>query len=317
MSPRVDVPSWSWLAFAGVVLVSLTVDLWAHRGGRSLSRQRAIGWSVGWVVLSLLFGAGIAARFGWRPAIEFVTAYATEKSLSLDNLFLFIVIFARLGIPEAEQHRVLFWGILAAFATRALFIAAGTAMLAAWHPVVYLLGGLLLYTGIKTAFERPQAAREGRLLPFLRRHLPFTSRLSGHRFLVVEGGQRMGTPLLLALLVVEFTDVLFAVDSIPAALAISREPFIVYSSNVFAVLGLRALYLVIAQALIGLKYLRFGLGGVLAFAGGKMLVGERLHVSHVVSLIVIVTMMTVAIVFSLPARRRSGGGAPAAGDVRS
>jgi len=317
MSPPLDVPTWAWLVFAGIVVASLTVDLWAHRGGRSLSRQQAIGWSVGWVVLSLLFGAGVAAKFGWNTAIEFVTAYATEKSLSLDNLFLFIVIFARLRIPEAEQHRVLFWGILGAFVTRALFIAGGTTLLAAWHPVVYLLGGLLLLTGIKTALESPHAAEESHLVSFLRRHLPFTSRLAGHRFFVVEGGRRVGTPLLLAVLVVELTDVLFAVDSIPAALAISRDPFIVYSSNVFAVLGLRALYLVIAHALVGLRYLRFGLGGVLAFAGCKMLVGESFHVSHVVSLIVIVAIMTAAIVFSLLARRRPSDGTATLDNVGS
>ncbi len=304
-----DVPTWSWLLFAAIVVVSLAVDLWAHRGGRSLSRRQAIGWSVAWVVLALLFAAGVAARFGRATAIEFVTAYAIEKSLSLDNLFLFIVIFGRLAIPEAEQHRVLFWGILGAFATRAAFIAAGTALLAAWHPVVYLLGGFLLYTGVKTALERPDAAREGRFLPLLRRRLPLTTRLSGHRFFVVEDGRRVGTPLLLALLVIEFTDVVFAIDSIPAALAVSRTPFIVYSSNVFAVLGLRALYLVIAQALIGLRYLRFGLGGILAFAGCKMLVGDLFPVSHVVSLIVIVAVMTLAIAASLVARHRTSEGA--------
>ncbi len=310
VAPPLDVPAWAWLLFAAIVVVSLAVDLWAHRGGRSLSRRQAIGWSVAWVVLALLFGAGVAAKFGRNTAIEFITAYAIEKSLSLDNLFLFIVIFGRLGVPAAQQHRVLFWGILGAFATRAVFIAAGTALLAVWHPVVYLLGGFLLYTGVKTALASPDAPGEGRFLPFLRRRLPLTSRLSGHRFFVVEGGRRLGTPLLLALLVIELTDVVFAIDSIPAALAVSRAPFIVYSSNVFAVLGLRALYLVVAHALVGLKYLRFGLGGILAFAGFKMLLGDLFPISHVVSLLVIVTFMTLAIVASLVARRRSSEVAP-------
>ncbi|HEY3499521.1 MAG TPA: TerC/Alx family metal homeostasis membrane protein [Polyangiaceae bacterium] len=309
MNPPLDVPGWAWLLFAVIIVVSLAVDLWAHRGGRSLSRRQAIGWSVAWVVLALLFGAGVAAKFGWDTALEFIAAYATEKSLSLDNLFLFIVIFARLGIPEGEQHRVLFWGILGAFATRAAFIAAGTALLAAWHPVVYVLGAFLLFTGIKTALERPEAEREGRLLAFLRRHLPLTARLSGHRFFVVEGGRLVGTPLLLALIAIEFTDVVFAVDSVPAALAISKAPFIVYSSNVFAVLGLRALYLVIAHALSGLKYLRFGLGAILAFAGCKMLLGDVFPISHVVALLVIVLSMTLAIAASLFARRGSREGA--------
>src|SRR4029453_11610627 len=173
---------------------------------------------------------------------EFVTAYAIEKSLSVDNLFLFLVIFGRLKIPEAEQHRALFWGILGAFATRAAFIAAGTALLPLRHPVVYVLGAFLLYTGIKTAREHVDGSGEGRILPLLRRHLPLTPRLDGHRFFVVEAGRLLGTPLLLALLVIEATDVVFALDSIPAALAVSEAPFIVYSSNVFAVLALRALY---------------------------------------------------------------------------
>jgi tellurite resistance protein TerC len=305
VSAPIEVTGWAWLLFAAIVIVSLAADLWVHRGGRSLSRRRAIAWSVAWVGLALLFAAGVALWFGKDSALEFITAYAIEKSLSLDNLFLFIVIFDRLGIPEAEQHRVLFWGILGAFATRAAFIAAGTALLAAWHPVVYVLGAFLLYTGIKTALERPDAEREGRILPFLRRRLPLTSRLSGHRFFTVEDGRRVGTPLLLALLAIEFTDVVFAVDSIPAALAVSRAPFIVYSSNVFAVLGLRALYLVIAHALIGLRYLRFGLGGILAFAGCKMLFGDLVPISHAVSLLVIFSCMTVAVVASLVARRRA------------
>jgi tellurite resistance protein TerC len=305
VSAPIEVSGWAWLLFAAIVIVSLAADLWVHRAGRSLSRRQAIAWSVAWVMLALLFAAGVALWFGSDTAIEFITAYAIEKSLSLDNLFLFIVIFCRLGIPEAEQHRVLFWGILGAFATRAAFIAAGTALLAAWHPVVYVLGAFLLYTGIKTALERPDAEREGRILPFLRRRLPLTSRLSGHRFFVVEDGRRVGTPLLLALLAIEFTDVVFAVDSIPAALAVSRVPFIVYSSNVFAVLGLRALYLVIAHALTGLKYLRFGLGGILAFAGCKMLVGDLVPISHAVSLLVISACMILAVVASLVARRRA------------
>ncbi len=299
-----DVPFWAWLVFAGIVVASLAADLWAHRGGRSLSRRLAILWSVAWIAVALLFSAWVALKFGSQAALEFVTAYAVEKSLSVDNLFLFIVIFARLNIPEAEQHRVLFWGILGAFATRAVFIAAGTALLAAWHPVVYVLGAFLVYTGIKTARERVEGGDEGRLLPFLRRHLPLTSRLQGHRFFVVEHGRRLGTPLLLALLVIELTDVVFAIDSIPAALAITVDPFIVYSSNIFAVLGLRALYLVLAHALIGLKYLRYGLGGVLAFAGLKMLTGKFASVPHAVSLLVVVTLMAGAVIASLIARQR-------------
>ena len=308
-SAPLDVPAWAWLLFAGIVVGSLLLDLWVHRGGRGLSRAQAIVWSVAWISVALLFAVGLGLKFGMNAAVEFVTAYAIEKSLSVDNLFLFIVIFGRLRIPEAEQHRVLFWGILGAFATRAAFIAAGTALLSVWHPVVYVLGAFLLYTGIKTAREHVDGGGEGRFLPFLRRHLPLTPRLAGHRFFVVEDGRRLGTPLLLALLVIEATDVVFALDSIPAALAVSEAPFIVYSSNVFAVLGLRALYLVLAHALIGLKYLRYGLGGILAFAGLKMLTSTFLPIPHVVSLLVIVALMVGAILPSVIARRRAAAGA--------
>lgn len=307
--PPLDVPAWAWLLFAGIVVASLVLDLWVHRGGRGLSRKQAIVWSVAWISVALVFSAGLGLKFGTNAAIEFVTAYAIEKSLSVDNLFLFIVIFGRLRIPEAEQHRVLFWGILGAFATRAAFIAAGTALLATWHPVVYVLGAFLLYTGIKTAREHVDGGGEGRILPFLRRHLPLTPRLEGHSFFVVENGRRLGTPLLLALLVIEATDVVFALDSIPAALAVSESPFIIYSSNVFAVLGLRALYLVIAHALIGLRYLRYGLGGILAFAGLKMLTSKFVAVPHVVSLLVIVALMLGAIIPSVIARRRDAASA--------
>ncbi len=304
-SVPLEVPTWAWALFAAIVVGSLVLDLWIHRGGRGLSRKQAIVWSVAWIGLSLLFAVGVGLKLGKNAAIEFVTAYAIEKSLSVDNLFLFIVIFERLKIPESEQHRVLFWGILGAFATRAAFIAAGTALLSAWHPAVYVLGAFLLYTGVKTTRERVDGAGEGRLLPFLRRHLPLTARLEGHSFFVVEDGRRLGTPLFLALLVIEATDVLFALDSIPAALAVSEAPFIIYSSNVFAVLGLRALYLVVARGLVGLKYLRYGLGGILAFAGFKMLTSEFLHIPHFVSLLVILMLMVGAILPSVVARHRA------------
>jgi tellurite resistance protein TerC len=304
-SAPLDVPTWAWLLFAGIVVASLALDLWVHRGGRGLSRKQAIVWSIAWISVALLFSVWLGVKFGRNAATEFVTAYAIEKSLSVDNLFLFIVIFGRLRIPEAQQHRGLFWGILGAFVTRAAFIAAGTALLSAWHPVVYVLGVFLLYTGFKTVREHVDGSGEGRILPFLRRHLPLSPRLDSHSFFVVEDGRRLGTPLLLALLVIEVTDVIFAVDSIPAALAVSEAPFIVYTSNVFAVLGLRALYLVVAHALIGLKYLRYGLGGILAFAGLKMLTSKFVPIPHVVSLLVIVTLMGGAILASVIARRRA------------
>jgi tellurite resistance protein TerC len=303
-SVPLDVPFWAWLLFAGVILLSLIVDLVAHRGGRGLSRRHAVGYSVGWIALALLFAGFVALEFGSVTAQAFLTAYLIEKSLSIDNLFVFLVIFARLKIPEAEQHRVLFWGIIGALVSRALFIAAGAALLARWHFAVYVLGAFLIYTGFKTARVAHGPTKEGWALAFLQRHLRLTSSLHGHHFFVVEAGRRVGTPLMLAVIAIEITDVIFALDSVPAVFAISRDPFIVYSSNVFAILGLRALYLVLADMLKDLKYLHYGLAAILAFAGTKMLTSDLLHLPAAVSLLIVALILVSSIIPSVIARRR-------------
>jgi tellurite resistance protein TerC len=298
-------PIWAWLVFAAIVLVSIAADLFGHRGERGGGTQGALAWSIGWIVVALVFGGWVWSQFGRTAGEDFLAAYLVEKSLSLDNLFVFLVVFTRLRIPSSEQHRVLFWGILGAFATRALFIAAGVSLLQAWHNVVYVLGAFLVFTGVRTARERSDEKEgEGKVLGFLRRHVPFTPTLSGHHFVVIENGRRLATPLLLALLVVEITDVFFAVDSIPAVFAITSDPFIVYTSNVFAILGLRALYLVLASQLTGLKYLRYGLAAILVFAGLKMLASDVVHVPHLASLATIVGILVLAIVPSVVSRRR-------------
>ncbi len=304
---HMTVPIWAWMILAGVMLASLVVDLLVHRGNRGQGRKTAVLWSGVWIAIALAFAAWVAFQFGRDAAEDFVTAYVVEKSLSIDNLFIFLVIFSRLRIPRSQQHRVLLWGILGAFVTRAVFIASGAALLSAWHGVVYILGVFLIYAGIKTAREGANETgdeSEGKIIPFLRRHLPFTPRLVGNHFLTIENGCRVATPLLLALIVIEITDVIFAVDSIPAVFAISREPFIVYSSNVFAILGLRALYLVLADLLTDLKYLRYALAAILVLAGGKMLTAEHVHLPHVVSLLAVLAILTAAIVPSIMARRR-------------
>ncbi len=314
-----EVPIWAWFVLAAVVLGSLLVDLVAHRGDRELGRRWAILWSGVWIALSLAFALWLALQFGAATAGDYLTAYLIEKSLSVDNLFIFLVVFSRLRIARAEQHRVLQWGILGAFVIRALFIAAGTSMLAAWHGMVYVLGAFLVLTGLKTAWESPsrEPEGEGRILTFLRRHLRLTPRMHGHHFFAVEDGRRVGTPLLLALIVIEVTDVIFAIDSIPAVLAISRDPFIVYSSNVFAILGLRALYLVLADLLADLKYLHYGLAAILVFAGAKMLTTGFVHVPQAISMSVVVVILIAAIVPSVLARRREAraNGAVEAGPV--
>jgi tellurite resistance protein TerC len=309
---RLDIPTWAWFVLAAVVVLGLAIDLVAHRANKGQGRKTAIVWSVVWIAVALAFGGWVAYAFGSGTAQDYFTAYLVEKSLSVDNLFVFLIVFSRLRIPEAEQHRVLYWGIVGAFVTRGAFIAAGAAILSAWHGVIYVLGAFLVYTGIKTAREQASGqseAGEGKVLAYVRRHLRLTPRLHGHHFFTVENGRRMGTPLLLALIVIELSDVLFAVDSIPAVFAITQEPFIVYSSNVFAILGLRALYSVLADLLNDLKYLRYGLAAILVFAGAKMLTSGVFHMPPVASLLIIVAILVAVIVPSLLAkrhRRRAG-----------
>lgn len=314
-APALDVPWWAWAAFAVVVVVSLGFDLVMHRGDRAMGRRAALLWSCAWIAVSLAFAGWVGLQFGRDTMLEFLTAYLVEKSLSVDNLFVFLVVFARFGIPRAEQHRVLFWGIVGAFATRAAFIAAGTALLARWHFTVYVLGAFLVYTGIKTfrTHASREGAKESRLLTLLERHIPLTRRLADHRFTVVQNGRRLATPLLLALVAIEATDVLFAVDSIAAVLAISQTPFIVFTSNVFAILGLRALYLLLADLVADLRYLHFGLGGILVFVGAKMLTSSVIHLPHWASLAITLAILIAAVVPSLIVRRkrrRDLGGAP-------
>ena len=305
VSADLDVPAWAWALFGVVVLVSLAVDLVSHRGAERETRARAAAWSVAWLALGLLFGVWVAHRFGRDAGEDYATAYLVEKSLSVDNLFVFLVVFQRLRVSRPDQHRVLFWGILGALATRGLFIAGGLSLLQRWHGVVYVLGAFLVFTGIRTATTREDGGAEGRVLPLLRRHLPVTERMEPGRFTLVENGVRLATPLLLALIVIEVTDVMFSVDSIPAVFAVTDEPFLVYSSNVFAVLGMRALYIVLGGLLADLVYLRFGLAAILVFAGTKMVLSSRIAVPHAISLLVILGCLLASIVPSVVARRRA------------
>jgi len=217
-----------------------------------------------------------------------------------------LLVFRRLDIPARAQHRVLQWGIPGAIVTRALFIALGAAMIGAWHGVIYVLGAFLVFMGVRTAREENVAKRvgTGRLLPFLEQHLPFTTELHGNRFLAVEDGRRVATPLLIALIAIELTDVICAVDAVPAVFAITDEPFIFYSSNIFALLGLHALYLVLADVLADIKYIRYGLAAILVLAGTKMLLSRVVHVPHLLALLTTAGIVTATIVPSVRAKRR-------------
>jgi tellurite resistance protein TerC len=299
------VPLWAWAVLAALLITFLTIDLLAHRGNQVDSRKRALVWSLVWIGAALAFNAFVFIKFGSAAGEQFFAAYILEKSLSVDNLFLFLVVFGMLGIPSSEQHRVLTWGIIGALVTRAFFIVAGIAAIQRWHEVTYVFGALLLLTSVKllrsSEDKRPPKLR---FLGWLERHLPWTPKLHGHHFIAKVDGRWVGTPLLVAMITIEAADIVFALDSIPAAFAVTDDLFILYSSNIFAVLGLRALYIVLAGALEGLRHLRFGLAAVLAFAGIKMLISSWIKVPPSISVAVIATCITIAVISSLVAARR-------------
>ncbi len=297
------VPAWAWALLAVIVCVSISIDLFAHRGDRVDSRPRALAWSIGWIVVALAFNVFVALRFGAQAGEEFLAAYLLEKSLSVDNLFVFLLVFSALRIPITEQRRVLTWGIAGAIFTRGILIFLGAAAVQRWHGLLWVFGGLLVVAAVKLLRE-PSQESESRLLRWLERHVPWTPQLDGHRFLTRRNGRLVATPLMLALIAIELTDIVFAIDSVPAAFAVTEEPFLIYSSNLFAILGLRALYVVLAGALADLRYLRFGLAAVLAFAGGKLLLGSWIKVPPLISVAVIAGCIAIAIVASVHANRR-------------
>jgi tellurite resistance protein TerC len=300
----IDVPIWAWALLGSLLLVCITIDLIAHRGNDAESRKSAIIWSAIWIGVALAFNAFVGVKFGAEAGEQFLAAYLLEKSLSVDNLFLFIVIFGELRIPRTEQRRVLTFGILGALLTRCVFIMLGAAALQRWHEVTYIFGAILVLTALKLLRAPSEEEGPPKSLIWLEKHLPWTRELHGHKFITRINGRLLATPLLVALIAIELTDVVFAIDSIPAAFAVSDDTFIIYSSNVFAVLGLRALYVVLANALNGLRYLRFGLSAVLAFAGIKMLIATWIKFPPLVSVAVIASCIAIAIAASIAATRR-------------
>lgn len=298
----VDAPLSLWIAFNLFILVLLALDVGVfHRRSHAVSWREAAVWSAVWVALSLLFNLGIYLLRGAEPAVQFLTGYLIEKSLSVDNLFVFALIFGAFQVPEALQHRVLFWGVLGALVLRAALIVVGTAFLHAFHGAIYVFGAFLLLTGIRMAFQRDEAPdlEKNPLLRLFRRFGSVLPDYRGDRFLVREEGRRRFTPLFLVLLVVESTDLLFAVDSIPAILAVTDDPFLVYTSNVFAILGLRSLYFLLAAALGKLVHLKLGLAAILAFIGVKMGLADLYPIPTGASLAVTAGILAVAVAASL------------------
>lgn len=292
-----------WVAFLAFVVGLLALDLGVfHRRAHTIHPREALGWSVFWILLALAFNLLVWRWFGPERGLEFLTGYLIEKALSVDNIFVFLVIFSYFAVPPAFQHRVLFWGIVGAIVTRMAFILAGAALLGAFHWIIYVFGLLLVVTGLRMLRGAEEVHPErNRLVALARRYLPVVPAYRGAAFFVREGGRQAATPLFLALLTVEATDIVFAVDSIPAIFAITRDPFIVFTSNLFAILGLRALYFLLAGILHRFHYLKVGLSLVLVFVGLKMLVSEVLTVPIGVSLTVVALLIGGSVVASLVA----------------
>jgi tellurite resistance protein TerC len=291
-----------WVGFTALVLGLLALDLFVlHRKPHAVRPKEALAWALVYGALALLFCGGVYLRFGSDKAMEFMAGYVIEEALSVDNLFVFLVIFAYFKVPKELQHRVLFWGVVGALVLRAIFILLGATLIQSFHGVTYIFGGFLVITGIKLLVRRDDGVHPERnpLLRLLRRVLPVTSGYKGSHFTVRQDGRRFATPLLLVLVLIEATDVVFAVDSIPAVFAVSSDPFIVYTSNIFAILGLRSLYFALAGMMERFHYLKVGLALVLAFVGGKMLLAGVFKIPIGWSLGVVLLLLAGSVAASL------------------
>jgi len=316
-------PIWLWVGFNLFVLVMLALDLGVfHRQAHVVSFKESITWTVVWVALALVFNGGVWHFAGSRKALEFFTGYLIEKSLSVDNVFVFALLFSYFAVPPVYQHKVLFWGILGALVMRAVMIAAGAALIAKFTWIIYLFGAFLIFTGIKMVLKREEEIHPERnpVVRWFKKLMPVTTDYRQDRFFVVENGLRHATPLFVVLLLVEVSDLIFAVDSIPAIFAVTTDPFIVYTSNVFAILGLRSLYFALAGVMDKFHYLKIGLGVVLAFVGAKMLLAHTAYkLDTLVSLGVVVGILAISVIASLlrPARRLAFAGPASAGNKDS
>jgi tellurite resistance protein TerC len=307
---------WAWAGFLGFVLAMLALDLGVlNRKDHVMRPREALAWSGAWLGLALAFGGLVWARSGSESGLEYLTGYVIEQSLSVDNLFVFVVIFGALGIPPLYQHRVLFWGIVSALVLRGAMIAGGAALLHRFHWIIYVFGAFLVLTGLKLLLARGSASHPEQSAVFraLQRLVPATPRLDGNRFFTLQDGKRLATPLFFALALIEVTDVIFAVDSIPAIFAVTDDPFIVFTSNIFAVLGLRSLYFLLAGFIERFTYLRPSLALVLMFVGAKMAAAEVVKVHSGVSLGVVLGILATGVLASVLRSRRAAGRSAAPG----
>lgn len=291
-----------WIIFTVFILSMLALDLGVFNRKTHVIRLReALLWTGFWVTLALIFGAGIYFFYGHHKAMEYLAGYLIEYSLSVDNLFVFLLIFRYFRVPHEFEHKALFWGILLALVTRAVFIFAGVALINTFQWIMYIFGAFLIFTGVKMAFNKQSEVHPEKnvALKLLHFFIPVNKEFTGARFFIVKNGRRFATPMLAVLLALETTDILFAVDSIPAVFAITTDPFIVYTSNVFAILGLRSLFFAISGLMKIFHFLHYGLAAILCFVGVKMLIEDFFHIPIAVSLGVIASILLISVITSL------------------
>lgn len=294
-----DIPQWAWIGFGATLFLLLAIDLYSHRGAHSRSRRQDVLWSAIWISVGLGFSFFVWGLMGADAAQEYLAAYLIEESLSLDNLFVFLLIFQTLQIPLENQRRALLWGIFGALVFRGIFIFLGVAAMERWDWITYLFGALLFFAAWRALREPQEEVVENQLVNWLGRHLPVSNdRTSPHLF-TRENGRLLITPLLVAIIGLELSDILFAIDSVPAALSVTRREFLVYSSNAFAILGLRSLYVVLVASLEKVRYLHYGLAAVLTFAGFKLITHDFFQVPPMLSVGIIAAILLTTILISL------------------
>jgi len=296
-----------FILFNIFILLLLGVDLGVfHKKVHAISVKEAVAWSIVWIVLALVFNAGVFLFAGSAKGLEFLTGYLIERALSFDNIFVFVVIFSYFGVPAQYQHKALFWGVLGALITRSLFIAAGTALITKFEWVLYIFGVILVVSGWKIMFQKETQVHPEKnfFIRLARKFFPVTPTHEFSKFVVRDAGKVFITPLFLVLITIETTDVMFALDSIPAVFGVTRDPFIVYSSNVFAILGLRATYFLLAGIMDTFYYLSYGLSIILIFIGVKMLLEAVYPVPTTIALLVVVGILIVAVIASLVRNKR-------------
>jgi tellurite resistance protein TerC len=307
----IDTNIWFWVGFVGFVLAMLSLDLGVfHRKPHEVRPKEAGIWTAVWVALALAFAGGLYAFYGHRVGLTFLTGYVIEESLSIDNIFVIVLIFEFFRVPKICQHRVLFYGIVGALVMRGLFIGLGAVLIAKFHWILYIFGAMLVVTGVRMAFKSDDEFNgdENPIVKLVRRVVPMSRDFHGKHFFIVEAGRRLATPLLLVLILVEFTDLIFAVDSIPATFGVTTDPFLVFTSNIFAILGLRSLYFLLAAVVDRFYLLKYALALILTFVGVKMLGEKWFDINIMLSLAIILGTLVVAVVASMVWPRREARG---------